>query len=90
MIELHCVVKGKVQGVGFRAYVENAADELKLMGWVKNRGNGEVEVVVQGTPDTLKEFIEYLHEGSLLSSVEGVEVEWRDSSVTYSDFSVLH
>lgn len=90
MTELHCVVKGKVQGVGFRAYVEDAATQLQLKGWVKNEPNGDVTIVAQGTPDTLREFVEYLHEGSLLSKVEAVDVEWRDGEVTFYDFSVLH
>jgi acylphosphatase len=89
MIELKAVVTGKVQGVRFRDYAQGAAVELGLVGYVKNLPDGSVEVVAQGWPDNLKAFIEYLYEGSVLSQVKDVIVEWRTSRVTYHDFSVL-
>jgi len=90
MVEIHCVITGKVQGVAYRAYVQEAATELGLVGYSKNMLDGSVRVVAQGSPDALKEFVEYLHEGSLLSTVEGVAVEWRSLGATFSEFSVLH
>ena len=89
MVELQATITGKVQGVAYRAFVQEAATELGLVGFVKNVPGGRVEVVAQGLPDTLKEFVEYLYEGSLLSIVDGVAVDWRSASVTYSEFSVL-
>jgi acylphosphatase len=90
MVEIHCIVTGKVQGVAYRAYVQESATELELIGSVSNMTNGSVEVIAQGSPDTLKEFIEHLHEGSLMSRVEGVAVDWRSVDTTYTEFSVLH
>ncbi|MEY3783732.1 MAG: hypothetical protein RLZZ230_54 [Candidatus Parcubacteria bacterium] len=90
MVEIHCVIVGQVQGVALRTYVQESATELGLVGYVKNLDDGSVRVVAQGAPDTLKEFIEYLHEGSLLSVVEGVAVDWRTPSATFSEFSLLH
>lgn len=90
MVELRCVVTGKVQGVGYRDYVQASAGELGLVGWVKNQNDNSVLVVAQGEPDVLKDFVEYLHEGSLLSEVSGVAVEWDTARVTYDDFSVLN
>lgn len=90
MIEIYAVVTGRVQGVAYRAYVQESATNLKLVGYVKNEPDGTVLVVAQGTSDTLKEFIEYLHEGSLISKVQGVAVDWRSASKVYDEFSVLH
>ncbi|MCA9365660.1 acylphosphatase [Candidatus Kaiserbacteria bacterium] len=90
MIEMKCIVHGKVQGVRFRDYVQHSAGELGIFGWVKNDKKGTVIICAQGSPDILKEFVEYLHEGSVLSEVTGVEVEWGNVSETYNDFSVLH
>lgn len=90
MTEIRCIVSGKVQGVLFRNYVQDSATELGLTGWVKNLNDGTVEVLAQGLPDTLKEFVEYLHEGSSLSNVQSVAVDWRSVRVTYDEFSVLH
>lgn len=90
MTEIQCIVTGKVQGVGYRSYLQEAATELKLVGYAQNRADGSVLVVAQGEPETLKSFVEYLHEGSVMAVVEGVAVEWRTAGKTFSEFSVLH
>jgi acylphosphatase len=90
MIEMYAVVAGKVQGVRYRTYVQESATGLSLAGYVKNLPDGTVEVVAQGLPDTLKEFVEFLNEGSLLAKVESVSIDWRSVRVTYDDFSVFH
>lgn len=88
MTEIQGTVIGKVQGVRFRDYVQAVAGELGIVGYVQNNQDGSVLVVAQAEPDTLKNFVEYLHEGSVLSLVEGVAVEWRTAEVFYNDFSV--
>jgi acylphosphatase len=90
MIELYATVTGKVQGVRYRTYVQESATDLALVGYVKNLSDGTVEVVAQGLPDVLKEFVEYLYEGSLLSNVEAVAIDWRTARVTYTEFSMLY
>jgi len=90
MTEMSCIVIGKVQGVAYRAYVQDAATELGVTGFVKNLQDGTVRVVAQGLPDQLRSFVEYLHEGSLLAQVEGVTVDWQAPRTTYMEFSVLH
>ncbi|MEM9336721.1 MAG: acylphosphatase [Patescibacteria group bacterium] len=90
MIEMLCVVSGKVQAVRYRDYVLGAATDLGVVGWVRNEPDGTVSVCAQGEPDTLKEMVEYLNEGSLLSEVESVTVEWRSVKETFHDFSMLH
>jgi acylphosphatase len=89
MMELKGEVTGKVQRVGYRDFIQNAASELGLFGYVKNNQDGSVSVLVQGEPDNLRLFVEYLHEGSSLAKVEGVAIEWGTAKVTYDDFSLL-
>lgn len=89
MTELKAIITGKVQGVGFRDYVEGAASTLGLFGYVVNLENGSVEVLAQGEPGLLRELVEYLHEGSSLSKVEEVLVEWGTAKIIYDDFSIL-
>lgn len=89
-MEIEAVVSGKVQGVAYRAYVDDAAVKLGLAGYAENNPDGTVTVVAQGETDALKEFIEWLYEGSLMAQVTGVDVSWRSPSKTYHDFSVLH
>lgn len=90
MMEMQCVITGKVQGVAYRAYAQDSADALGITGWIKNLPDGSVLVCAQGTPDVLKEYVEYLHEGSLKAVVEGVSVEWGSPKVLFSDFSIYH
>ncbi len=90
MTEMSCIVIGEVQGVAYRVYVQDAATELGITGFVKNQSDGSVQVVAQGLPDQLRSFVEYLHEGSLLAQVEGVTVDWQAPRITYIEFSVLH
>jgi len=90
MVEMKCTIYGKVQGVQYRVYAQDSAVELNLVGYVKNNSDGSVEVLAQGLPDVLKEFVEYLYEGSLLAKVESVSVEWQTARKTFTEFSVLH
>lgn len=90
MNEMLCVVTGKVQGVRYRTYAQESATGLGIVGYVKNLPDGTVEVLAQGSIDVLKDFVEYLNEGSLLSEVEAVSVEWRTVRRTCDEFSLLH
>lgn len=90
MQEIYCIVTGQVQGVSYRYYAQDAATELGIVGYIRNQSDGSVLVVAQSTQDVLKDFIEYLHEGSLKAKVEGVAVEWRSAKQTYDDFSIKH
>ncbi len=89
MTEMKSIVAGKVQGVRYRDYVQAVAGELGVFGFVRNNHDGTVLVLGQGEPDVLKSFVEYLHEGSVLSEVDSVSVEWGTAKVTYDDFSVF-
>lgn len=53
METIHLEIRGRVQGVGFRWYVVDAARELRLAGWVKNRSDGNVELAAAGGSDAL-------------------------------------
>jgi acylphosphatase len=66
-------VRGRVQGVGFRWFVENAARQLGVAGWVRNRSDGSVEVLGQGTREQLFALRAKLHEGPRAARVDEVE-----------------
>jgi acylphosphatase len=69
----HVMVRGKVQGVGFRAFVEEEAARLAIEGWVRNRADGSVEAVFAGAPETVEAMIEACRKGPLHSHVHTVE-----------------
>ncbi len=69
---LHFLIRGRVQGVGFRWFVHREASELELRGWVRNTEGGEVEVVVAGEPEDLSELRASLRRGPRGSRVDGI------------------
>ncbi|QHN05044.1 acylphosphatase [Granulicella sp. WH15] len=69
----HYLVKGRVQGVGFRWFVHREAAEIGLRGWVRNTDTGHVEIVAAGTPEQLLELKAALRQGSRGSRVDAIE-----------------
>jgi len=69
---VHFLIRGRVQGVGFRWFVHREAAELGLRGWVRNTDAGEVEVVAAGDPETVAELRAELRKGSRGSRVDAV------------------
>ena len=77
---LHFLIRGRVQGVGFRWFVHREAAELGLRGWVRNTDSGEVEVLVAGDPAPLADLRTELHKGSRGSRVDKVIEHELDES----------
>jgi acylphosphatase len=69
---LQVAIRGRVQGVGYRAWVEHQARTCGLEGWVRNRRDGSVEAVFAGPPDAVTEMIEACHRGPPPARVTGV------------------
>ena len=88
--EIHAIVSGRVQMVMYRDFAQRKARALGLAGTVRNLKDGTVEVIAQGEPHKLRQFIAKLHEGSVLARVEGVSVDWRSSNEQYDDFSIIY
>ena len=87
-LQLRVRVRGYVQGVNFRWHARRNASLLGLAGYVRNCGDGTVEVVAEGERDKLAELVDWLRRGPSLASVEGVEVSWRDHSGEFTGFEV--
>jgi len=80
------MVRGRVQGVGYRNYIEYKAGELGIAGWVRNRLDGSVEAVVHGAPQAVVAIIECAQRGPRAAQVTAVEVCEMDGS--YAGFTV--
>jgi acylphosphatase len=76
----HYLVKGRVQGVGFRWFVQREAAEIGLKGWVRNTDEGHVEIVAAGDPEDLTELKDALRKGSRGSRVDAVIEHELDES----------
>ncbi len=73
---VHLSVRGRVQGVYFRAGTEKSAKELGLTGWVRNCQDGSVEIHAEGTKEKIEKFIEWCRKGPVLASVKEIDIEW--------------
>ncbi|HTS36161.1 MAG TPA: acylphosphatase [Candidatus Solibacter sp.] len=82
------LVRGRVQGVGFRWFVEREAHILGIAGWVRNNHDGSVEVLAQGTRDQLSGLHSRLREGPRAARVDNVEVSEASPTVGLSSFRI--
>jgi acylphosphatase len=69
----HVSIRGRVQGVGYRAFVEDEAANRGIEGWARNRRDGTVEAVFAGTAQAVAEMIEACRRGPYGSRVDGIE-----------------
>jgi len=87
--QVHVFVRGRVQGVFFRASTQREARRLGLTGWVKNRPDGSVEVLAEGEEEGLKDLIGWANRGPGAARVERVDVRWRGFAGDFSDFRII-
>jgi acylphosphatase len=87
-VRAHIWVKGRVQGVGFRAHVEYHAQQIGVTGWVRNVGWDTVEAVAEGTRAQVDRFIEIMKEGPRMSRVDESKVEWENARGEFKVFGV--
>ncbi|MFX0078435.1 MAG: acylphosphatase [Candidatus Hermodarchaeota archaeon] len=90
MRAIRAIVHGRVQGVFFRAYARDKANQLNLIGWVRNNRDGTVECQAQGPEDAIAEFIEFLHHGSPSSRVDDVVVMDEQYDPNMRDFQITY
>jgi acylphosphatase len=86
--QLHAIVHGRVQGVGFRDFTQNRAVDLGLTGWVRNQSDGTVEVTAEGDRDTLERLVAFLNRGPRSARVTQVDLDWRDASGGFDHFGI--
>jgi acylphosphatase len=84
----HLVIRGRVQGVSYRAHASDEAHRLALRGWVRNLRGGEVELIAEGPRQALEALIAWCRKGPPAARVEAVEFEFSAASREFSDFRV--
>jgi acylphosphatase len=88
MERLHAIVRGDVQGVGFRYFVQRKAQQLGLRGWVRNNDDGSVEVVAEGDRPGLEELRRVLWQGPRQARVDGVDERWSEATGGFDRFDL--
>ncbi|MBU1137263.1 acylphosphatase [Patescibacteria group bacterium] len=83
-------IYGRVQMVMFRDFVQRKAKKLDLLGWVRNQDDSAVKVVAEGEEKNLKELIDLCYNGSILSRVDKIEIEWREATGGFDKFKIQY
>ncbi len=87
-VRVHLVIKGRVQGIFFRATACDEATRLGVTGWVINCRDGSVECVVEGEKDKVDRLISWCHHGPPGARVTDVDVRWEECTGEFDSFSV--
>ncbi len=82
------VVRGVVQGVGFRVHAVAAARRHGVTGWVANERDGAVRCVAQGNPDDVRAFVEEVRRGPVAALVESVDEAWGPAGASFDGFAI--
>ena len=85
---LHAIVKGMVQGVGFRYFVLEITAGAEITGWVRNTMSGDVEVLAEGQKAALENLLTKLQQGPRSAEVAKVDVTWSTATNEFNGFSV--
>ncbi len=78
METMHLIISGKVQGVFFRASAKKKADELSIVGWIRNMKEGNVEAVVTGDTQQIEDFIQWCKSGPANAVVEDIHIQKQE------------
>ena len=87
-MEAHLIIKGRVQGVFFRSFVQRNARLLGLFGYAKNLESGDVEIVVAGARETVDELTKRCYDGPADAEVDVIEVQWRAPTEQFKRFEI--
>ncbi|NDV20395.1 acylphosphatase [Pseudodesulfovibrio sp. JC047] len=88
--QLHAIIHGKVHGVWFRAWTRDVAKENAIVGWVRNRPDGTVEVLAHGRKTALEDFENRLREGPPLARVSRMDLSWSETDTELAAFVICH
>jgi len=88
MKTIHLIVSGRVQGVYFRAFTKKQANKLNIMGFVRNKEDGDVEIIACADKINLEKFVTWCHKGPLMAKVKQVVVNEITSGEDFTQFDV--
>ncbi len=87
-VRAHVLLSGRVQGVAYRYFAEKYAVSLGVKGWVRNLGDGRVEVLAEGDRSQVESFLARLREGPRLARVDDFDLRWEDYTGEFGDFRI--
>lgn len=87
MPTVHLIIKGRVQGVFYRASAKHLAREIGVTGWIKNTDEGDVEIVAAGTEEQLRRLVEWCKVGPTQAKVKEVIIDHLEEE-SFKDFEI--
>lgn len=87
---IHIRITGRVQGVGFRAFVQDSGVRFNLTGWVRNVGYDTVETIAEGPREELEKFSEAVKTGPRAGRVDEARIEWETASGEFRNFRIKY
>jgi len=87
-VRIHLFVSGRVQGISFRWRTRHKAQQIKVLGWVKNLPDGRVEMILEGERERIEELIEWVRKEPFLVKVDNLEKKWEEYQGEFSDFEI--
>jgi acylphosphatase len=84
----HVFVSGRVQGVNFRWYTQQTAQDLGVSGWVRNLWDGRVEAIFEGEEKAVQRAVNWCHAGAPSARVDRVEVSYEEPTGEFSRFRI--
>ncbi len=84
----HVLISGRVQGVSFRVYTRRQAQRIGVTGWVRNRWDGRVEAVFEGSEHAVKRAVAWCRDGSPDAHVDSVEVKVEPATGEFRAFNI--
>jgi acylphosphatase len=87
-IAFQIIIKGRVQGVGYRYFAQRTAEQLGLCGFVRNCYNGDVEIYVEGEKEIVNHYLAILRKGPGFAYVEDLEIKEQPYEKKYTRFSI--
>ena len=85
----HLVISGRVQGVGFRYWLQHKAEEKNIFGWVKNKIEGDVEALIIGEEKEINDLIKFCEKGPLSSNVDHIKISEYKKDYLKKSFDII-
>jgi acylphosphatase len=90
MKRVHVIVRGRVQGVYFRASARDRARQLHLQGWVRNCPDGSVELLAEGATARLEQLVVWCHGGPPGAVVTDIDIDWQEANGEFEGFGIRY
>jgi acylphosphatase len=83
-------ISGRVQGVAFRWETQRAAEDRRVVGWVRNLPDGRVEALLEGPRSNVNALIDWCRKGPPIARVDSLDIQWEDYTGEFQGFDITY